>query len=544
MLTHLRIRQLAIVEELEVAFGPGLNVVTGETGAGKSILVEALQLVLGSRARPEMVRSGAERAEIEAIFDVRENPALRRLLGEEVAADGELLLRRVVEASGRTRAYIDGRLSTVGELVRIGAGLCDISSQHEHHSLVDASSHLGYLDAYAGLSAEALQIRAHWESLAAARSRLSALMVRQREDRSDWLQFQITELERVQDLEVDEAEVQRLRNVHRLAALVEAAEARLHGEEGAATGRVARVAADVAAGVRLDPTLTALSERLVALSSELDDVAHELGQYRRALRADPERLERLEDAAHGLRRLRAKHGEDLRAALAGLRSDLAALAGIGNSILDVEAEVASLEAGIAALSAALSRRRRESAAALAAAITQELASLGMGEARVAVDVAEAGLGPRGADHVEFLIATNRGEDPRPLRRVASGGELSRALLAVKRVLAALGPAGMYVFDEVDTGVGGAVAQAIGQKLLDVSMYHPVVCITHLPQIAAFGASHFHVRKEVSEGRTRSLVVQLSPAERLEELARMLGGARVGAAARAAAAELLAGVRIS
>ncbi len=541
MLSLLRIRQFAIVEELEVAFGPGLNVVTGETGAGKSILVDALQLVLGARARPEMVRTGAERADIEAIFDLRQNPTARARLGEELAPDGELLLRRTVEASGRTRAYVDGRLSTVSELARIGAGLCDISSQHEHHSLVDAGSHLSYLDAYAGLATDAAEFRSAWEELIAARSRVEALMAALREDRSDWLRFQLAELERVLELDVDDAEVQRLRNVHELSGLVGAAEGRLHSGEASATERVARVSADLAAAARLDPTLGVLAERLATVETELADVAHELGRYVRGLRADPARLARLEDAAHELRRLRRKHGEDLTAAHAERAKELAALADIGNSILDAEAEVGRLQEGVARRSTALSARRRASASQLAGAITEELASLGMGEARVAVEVAEAGQGPRGADHVEFLIATNRGEEPRPLRKVASGGELSRALLAVTRVLAALGPAGMYVFDEVDTGVGGAVAEAIGQKLRDVSKYHPVVCVTHLPQIAAFGQQHFHVRKQVVGERTRSSVVLLGPEERVEELARMLGGARVGAAARAAAAELLAGV---
>jgi DNA repair protein RecN (Recombination protein N) len=542
VLTLLRIRQLAIVEELEVAFGPGLNVVTGETGAGKSILVDALQLVLGARARPELVRSGAERAEIEAIFDLRANPTARRRLPEDLAPDGELLLRRTVEAGGRTRAYIDGRLATVAELARIGAGLCDISSQHEHHSLVDAGSHLAYLDAYAGLADEAAGLRAVWEELLSARKRVDTLLAAQKEDRADWLRFQIAEIERVLELDVDDAEIQRLRNVHELAGVVGGAEGKLHSAEGSVTARLSRVSADLSSASRLDPALAGLSERLAGLETELADVAHELGRYLRGLRADPARLAQLEDAAHELKRLRRKHGEDLRGAHRERARELDALADVGNHILDAEADVERLTLAVGRRSAALTAHRRGSAARLAAAITDELASLGMGEARVAVEVAEAGQGPRGADHVEFLIATNRGEEPRPLRKVASGGELSRALLAVKRVLAALGPAGMYVFDEVDTGVGGAVAEAIGQKLRDVSMYHPVVCVTHLPQIAAFGRQHFHVRKQVSGERTRSSVVQLSEGERVEELARMLGGSRVGAAARAAAAELLQGAR--
>lgn len=539
MLATLRIRSLAIVEELEVSFGGGLNVVTGETGAGKSILVDALQLVLGGRASPELVRTGAERAEVEAVFDLRDEPTARERLGPELAPDGELVLRRVVEVGGRSRAYVDGRLSTAGELARLAAGLCDISSQHEHHSLVDPAGHLGYLDAYAGLGADVERMRRAWEAARAARAEVESLRAALTDGRADFLRFQVEELERVRALDVDEAEIARLRNVGALVGVVGRAEARLYAGEGAVCGALARVVTDLEGAARLDPSLTPLCERLGAARAELDDLAADLGRYTRGLHADPDRLARLEEAAHEVKRLRRRHGDDLEAARARLAGELAALVDIDDRLAEAEARIEAASREVEAHAARLSRRRREEAARLAAAITAELASLGMGEARIDVAVADAGAGPRGGDRVEFLIATNRGEEPRPLRRVASGGELSRALLAVKRVLAAIGPVGMYVFDEVDTGVGGAVAEGIGRKLRDVAAFHQVVCITHLPQIAAWGSHHFHVRKEVAEGRTRSSVRELSPEARVEELARMLGGVRVGEAARAAARELLA-----
>lgn len=542
MLTLLRIRQLAIVDELEVPFGEGLNVVTGETGAGKSILVDALQLVMGARARPELVRAGAERAEVEALFDLRRAPSVRARLGPDVAPDGELVLRRVVEAEGRTRVYIDGRLGTVSELGRLAAGLCDISSQHEHHSLVDPGTHLGYLDAYAGLGADAEQMRGRWEALTEALARVEALRAALREDRADWLRFQLAELEKVRGLEVDEAEILRLRNVDQLAATLGRAESRLYAADGAVCGALGRVEVDVESAARLDPALGPQVERLAAARAELEDVATELGRYLRNLRADPGRLVELEESAHEVRRLRRKYGDDLAAARSTLEAELSGLSGAVDQLAELDERITRLRHEVERQVARLAARRRAEAQRLAGAITAELGSLGMGEARVAVDVAEAGVGPRGGDKVEFLIATNRGEEPRPLRRVASGGELSRALLAVKRVLAALGPVGTYVFDEVDTGVGGAVAEGIGRKLWDVSRHHQVVCVTHLPQIAAWGDQHFHVRKDVVGERTVSSVRRLTDAERVEELARMLGGARVGEAARAAATELLRGCR--
>lgn len=538
MLATLRIRNLAIVEELEVSFGPGLNVVTGETGAGKSILVDALQLVLGGRASPELVRTGAERAEVEALFDLRRLPETRARLGPEVAPEGELVLRRVIESGGRSRAYVDGRLATAGELARLAVGLCDISSQHEHHSLVDPACHLGYLDAYAGLGSDGEAMRGAWAALGQAQADADALRAALQEQRGDFVRFQLDELDKARHLDLDEAEVSRLRNVEALAGIVGRAEARLYAGDGAACGALARVGADLDAALRLDPTLGTLGERLQAARAELDDVAAELGRYHRGLRADPERLARLEEGAHELRRLRRRHGDDLEAARVRLRGELASMEGAGERLAELEAGIEALLREVERRSGVLSERRRGAARQLAEAMTGELASLGMGEARVAVEVAEAGPGPRGADRVEFLIATNRGEDPRPLRRVASGGELSRALLAVKRVLAALGPVGMYVFDEVDSGVGGAVAEGIGRKLRDVAAHHQVVCITHLPQIAAWGDHHFHVRKQVVDDRTRSSVHELAGDARVEELARMLGGTRVGDAARAAARELI------
>lgn len=537
MLRLLRVRQLAIADEIELELGDGLNIVTGETGAGKSILVDALQLVLGARASPELVRSGAERAEVEALFEL--SPEDReRLAGREVGE--ELVLRRVVEAAGRSRAYVDGRLATVAELGEVARGLCDISSQHEHHSLVDPQGHLGYLDDFAHLGPERAQMERAWALLRDAEAAFDSLRAQLREDRADWLRFQLAELDRVAELDVDEGELSRLRNVEQLAALATRAHQRLYADDGAACATVSRALADVEAASRLDPGVEGLRERLVTVAAELDDLAAELGRYARTQRADPARLAALEEAQHELRRLRRKHGDDLAGARARLGAELGTFERAITALASAEAAIEAARAEVGRVAPRLSARRREEAERLARGITAELGSLGMGEARVNVDVSHAGLGPRGADRVEFLIATNRGEEPRPLRKVASGGELSRALLAVKRVLAATGPVGTYVFDEVDSGVGGAVGEVIGRKLFDVSRHHQVVCITHLPQIAAWGDRHLHVRKSVAGDRTVSSVHRLGEPETVEELARMLGGVRVSDAARAAARELRAG----
>lgn len=540
MLTCLRVRSLAIIDELEVAFGPGLNVVTGETGAGKSILVTALQLVLGARGRPEVVRTGAPRAEVEALFDLRDDPLARARLAEMgMEADAELVVRRVVEAEGRTRAYVNGTLATAQQLARLAAGLVDISSQHEHHSLVDPATHLGYLDAFAGLRAESeavAQAHAAWREVEARKEALAASV---REGRGDLLRFQLAELERVEAGAEDEAEVHRLRHAASLAEATSRAEAALYSGDDAVVGALARVQGLVEQARRVDPALEPVVGQLQAALAELEDAGRALGRYARAVRFDPERLRDLEERLAETRRLRRKYGDDLPGALARIRAELATLDGAADALAALDEAATVARARLAGLAAALSARRREEAERLGGGITGELASLGMGEARVEVGVAEAGLTASGLDRVEFLIATNRGEAARPLRKVASGGELSRALLAIKRVLARMGPVGLYVFDEVDTGVGGAIAEAIGQKLGEVARHHQVLCITHLPQIAAQGDVHLHVRKEVIGDRTRSSITRLGPEERLEELARMLGGARITAATRELARELVA-----
>jgi DNA repair protein RecN (Recombination protein N) len=559
MLAALRIRNVAIAESVEVSFEPGLTVVTGETGAGKSILVHCLLLALGGRASPELVRAGADRAEVEALFDVRDDPALRaRLQSMDLPADDEIVVRRTVSAQGRSRATVNGALVTAAQLQRLGAGLVDITSQHEHHGLSDPDTHLATLDAWVARPELLAGVREAWEQARAAADALAALraQVAARGERTDLLRFQLQEIAGVGpkagELDEVEQEVSRLRHAARLSEVASRADAALSGRERAVLGELARAEADLAAVVPLDPSLGPLVRQLASARIELEDAAHELARYARRVERDPESLARLEERLSALKRLVRRHGSiDAAIALrASIEEQLAVLddAGLHLDRLEADRSVALARAGAAAEE--LSRVRRERAAALGRAIGAELGDLGMGGALVRVEVAPllpqegelahagARLTARGIDHVELLVAPNPGEPPRPLSRIASGGELSRALLATKRVLAGLGPVGTYVFDEVDTGVGGAVAESIGRKLAAVARHHQVICVTHLPQIAAFGQAHLHVSKHVEGDRTASRVRRLEAEERVEELARMLGGRKIGAAARSAARALL------
>lgn len=563
MLSLLRVRNLAIIDALEVEFGPGLNVVTGETGAGKSILVTALQLVLGARGRPEMVRTGAKSAEVEALFELPDDSAMRaRLDAAGLAAGDELLVRREVRPNGRTRAFINGRLATQTQLSALAAGLADISSQHEHHSLVDPKTHLHYLDAFGALEGARAEVAKAYGALSTASTQLVELQeaLRERADREDLLRFQIKEIDDLApvpgELEELEEEAARLRHADRLARAAGGAEEEIYARDGAIAEKLARIAAEVRAAAAIDASLSDAAQRIEEARVQLEDVAGDLGRYARELRFDPERLAEVEERLHRLSRLMRKFGSSIEDVLAHrdrAAAELERFERHEEHLAQAEAAVEEAKAQAARVARALSERRRKVSGKLGRKISAELSSLGMGGARVVVELAPlegksgleidgARLSPTGIDRAEFLIAPNKGEQARPLAKVASGGELSRAMLAIKRTLAGLGPVGTYVFDEVDSGVGGGVAEVIGRKLADVARHHQVICITHLAQIAVYGDVHFRVSKSVRGERTHSEIARLDDEERLEEIARMVGGLTITERTRAAAAEMLAQAR--
>lgn len=564
MLRALQVRDLAIIDEVEVSFGMGLNIVTGETGAGKSILIDALGLVLGARASAgDIVRTGAAQAEVTALFTPGDDP-VRRARFEEAGIDwdDELVVRRVVgseRSGGRSRAWLNGRLVSLAQLTALTAGLADVTSQHDQQTLTDPATHLTLLDASASLEAPRAAVAAAYAALHEATARLEGVLrdLRGRADREDLLRYQVKEIDEASlapGCEEEWArERERLRHAVRLSEGSSEAEEVLYNRDGSVLDELSRVAESLRKLSDVDPALDGPRDLVDQALTLVQEASRELGKYSRGVHSDPERLNELEDRMQKLSRLKRKYGSTVEEVLAFRAKAQAEL----DNIVHGEARIAALEASVEAARAAageaareLSRRRREGAGRLGAAISQELASLGMGGARVVVDVAHTAPGssdlavdgarllPTGIDRVEFLIAANRGEDPRPLRKIASGGELSRALLAVKRVLTDVGPRTFYVFDEVDTGVGGAIAEVIGQKIKQVAHRNQVLCITHLAQIAVYADKHFVVQKREVGERTASLVRELSEAERLEEVARMLGGIRVTDRTREAAAEML------
>lgn len=565
MLHSLAAQNLVLIEQVAIEPGPGFNVLTGETGAGKSMLVDALGLVLGGRANPDDVRNGEREATVEALFEIE--PGSRVAAKLEAAGiafeDRQLVVRRVIQSEGRSRAYLNGRMVTATQLLELAPDLCDIASQHESVSLTDPSTHLEYLDAFGKLTSDRIALEAAVDAALAASAELARACEaeKSRAEREDFLRFQLREIDELDPRPNEEAELEnergRLKHAEKLGSSTRRAADRLYEAEGAMCDELGRLASEIDGAAALDGTLAPLARSIESARAELADTARALSRYADAVEANPDRLAEVEDRLFRLKKLLRRHGPnvDLRAQRDAIAGELDALTSSQERRAALEASLDALTSKAADSARALSRKRCEAADKLADAIGRELAQLGMGRARVIVDVGTsaaiageplavdgARLTRTGIDRVEFLIAPNPGEDPRPLRRIASGGELSRALLALKRVLAEKGPAGLYVFDEVDAGVGGAIAEVIGRAMADVSQHRQVICVTHLPQIAALADTHFVVTKSETRGRTTTRVRKLSTSERVEEVARMIGGLKVGDAARRAAEEMLGASR--
>jgi DNA repair protein RecN (Recombination protein N) len=559
MLVELRVTNFVLIEHLELRLERGFNALTGETGAGKSIVIGALGLVLGGRAAPDLVRPGAPEAEVEALFDVSRAPLAReRVAVAGLDAGDEIVLRRVVQSSGRSRAYLNGRLCTATQLSELAPELVDISSQHQSVSLTDPATHLMYLDAFAKLEADRMRLSEVVDELVAKTKQVAELerIERSRGEREAFLRFQLAAIDEVSPRPDEAAELEtersRLRHADRLARATRDAADRLYDKDSAICDELARLGGELAAARDLDATLAPLCESIDAARSALADAARALGRYADGVEANPARLVEVDERLFQLNRLMRQHGGDVASVLearARMLAEIESLSSAEGRLASERAEAARLMDKASAMARALSAARKKAAVALGETIGKELDALGMGRAKVVVEVAPqrggsdlevegVRLGRDGIDRVEFLIAPNPGVEPRPLRRIASGGELSRALLALKRALADGGPAGLYVFDEVDAGVGGAVAERIGRAIADVARHRQVLCITHLASIAAFADAHFVVEKREEVGLATTRVARTVGKDRLGELARMLAGAKVGPAARKAAEELL------
>ncbi|EQD61784.1 DNA repair protein RecN [mine drainage metagenome] len=549
MLTTLYVRDLAVVAGAEITLGAGLTVVTGETGAGKSLLVDALLLLGGARADATLVRSGAERAEVSAEFDLAASPAARAWLREEALDDGEHCnLRRVLAAEGGSRAWINGRPVALTQLGALAAHLLEIHGQHEHQALLQREQQLALLDAYGAHSVTLAQVRELAQRLRAlAREAATLGDGSERDARLALLAHQCTELERWalpgERLATLEAEQRRLGHAERLLAGSAALVDQLEGDDGL-RNRLARAAAELARLAEIDADLGASRELLDAALIQISEAGSALAHYAEARDLDPDRLAEVDAHLQHLHDLARKHRcapAELPAVLEQLRDEHGRLHGAGARLDALVRERDALTHAYDTAATALSAARQQAAQRLGAEVSALMGTLGMpgGQLQVALEATAPGAADaQGRERCEFLISTNPGQATRPLRRVASGGELARISLALEVSMLGLDDVGCMVFDEVDSGIGGAVAEIVGQKLRALGRVRQVLCVTHLAQVAAQGHAHLRVSKHSDGAATRTQIETLDVGGRRDELARMLGGVSITPETRAHARAML------
>ncbi|MCR4399219.1 MAG: DNA repair protein RecN [Firmicutes bacterium] len=549
MLSRLRIRDFALVDSLEIEFGSGLNVLTGETGAGKSIIIDAVEMLLGGRASADCVRSGRESASVEGVFSVRDNASAREYvasLGIEPA--DELVLSREISASGRSVARVNGKAATAGVLRELGGRLVDIHGQHEHQSLLRPETHVEVLDAFGGAAVGALRTRVAglYRDLRAADAEFRGILKgeRDRARRLDILRYQHREIGSVsprpgEDLELaEEAEV--LRNAERLKQRALAAYALLYeGGETSATDILGSASAEVAGAAAFDPVLSPLAEAINEASEVIKEAARDLRSYAERLETNVGRLAAVEARMDAIQQLKSKYGDTIEEILRFQDECAAEIERLENSeglAESLEKRRAALSASLGEACAELSRERRRIAPTLQSRVNAELEALGMGACAFVVGISteeddegvlvegrRLAFGPNGVDRVEFLIAPNPGEPPKPLGRIASGGEMSRVMLALKSVIADVDMLPCLIFDEIDAGIGGSTAKAVGERLAMIGRRRQVLCVTHLANIACRAGTHILIWKETDGRSTRTLARAIAGPERTREIARMLGG---------------------
>lgn len=548
MLELLHIENIAIIEAADIEFAPGFNALTGETGAGKSIVIDSLSAVLGQRTSRELIRTGAEKAFVSAAFSGMA-PELTEELGIQPEADGTLLLQREIQTDGKNVCRVNGRPVTVGQLRALGARLLNIHGQHDGQQLLDEEQHIVYLDSFGRVESLAITYAEKYKNFTDIRRQIGALQMDEAEKarRVDTLQYQIEELRRAKLTPGEEEELTArrgmLRNAEKFLDAVAGADYALNGDDsGGGALSALRQAQDALGGVRhLDDAFGQLYERLGEAYSEVYDIAATVEDKRGELDVSPGELDRVESRMDLLYRLKKKYGatvEDMLDYQARCEAELAQIEDAGDTLVRLEQALSKAEKEARQAAQALSDARKAAADRLTAQILTELQQLDMGKIRFAVDFAEKPLDSDGMDTVRFLMSANVGEELRPIHKIASGGELARIMLAMKNVLSEQDHVGTMVFDEVDTGVSGRAAQKVAEKMARISRRKQVLCVTHLPQLAAMADTHFSVEKGERGGRTYTEVRRLDREQRRRELARLTGGSHVSQTMLDGAEELL------
>jgi DNA repair protein RecN (Recombination protein N) len=537
MLLNLTITNFAIIDRLEVQFDEGFNVLTGETGAGKSIVLDAFGLLLGDRARPDLVRAGASEATVEALFDLKgRDDIVQAFVASGFSVEDELVLRRVVQSGGRSRAYVNGSLATLAQLQPLSEQLVTVCGQHEHQSLLHRSVHLAVLDRFGCLEQELLNYRDSYLSMQKVAQQLESLeeAERDRQQRLDFLRHQAEEIAGAELLPGEEEELlgERLllQNAERLASATRGGYEALYEGDGAVCETLGRLSSELQSVGEVDQELADLAEAVQRSLFELEDVSAQLRSYLGRITFEPDRLEAIEGRLVVLTRLKRKYAPSVDEILSlqeNFGREIAELENAQETRENLAEELLTLSAESNSLGKKLSEARKSAAKLLESALLEEMAALAMPGA--AFDVSFSVLdkpGYEGLERVEFMVSSNPGEPLMPLAKVASGGELSRMMLALKRLAPDADSVPTVIFDEVDAGIGGAAATAVGRKLQAVSRVSQILCVTHLPQVAAFADHHHRVLKREVDGRTLTAMERLDGDKRVQEMARMLGGATV------------------
>jgi len=551
MLTRIAVRNFAIIDQVEVEFAPGFTVLSGETGAGKSILIDALILAIGGKASADQVRSGAESAEGSAIFEIDPESEQSELLQEQgipPERDREMILRRQVSAPGKSRAWINSRSVPLSLLYQVGRKLVDIYGQHEYQTLLRSEQHLDLLDGYSGLEQELLKYREIFQEYQVRvkeyeRMRMSE---QERKERVDFLQFRISELERArlkageeEDLAMEQ---ERLKHCEVLRQAGELAFQELYNQDGSIAEKMARIQAELEKAGKFDLKLIELAKSLAEARAIVEEAGAEFGNYLRGLDADPGRLLEIEDRRAEIHRLKRKYQvsvPELIELAEASRKELENLVNYESRSAELEQKLTAKKKELMGRAEDLSRERKTQAKSLSRKMEQLLKELGMEKCRFEVRLEKLNQpSAEGIDQAEFFLSPNPGEDLKPLSKIASGGELSRIMLALRGILARKLGAPVMIFDEVDAGIGGAVAEVVGKKLKELSQKNQVLCVTHLAQIARFADHHFYAWKQMEKNRTVTRIKNLGKEERVEELARMLGGIKITDKTRAYAREML------
>jgi len=572
LLSELQISNFAIIDNLSVSFGPGLTVITGETGAGKSILVNAINLLLGSRGSADLIRSGSQEATVTALFNLAgEDDSVKSLEMLDKFGSVEVLVKRTLSTSGRNRVFINDQLTTVGLLTDFCRGLVSISGQHEHQLFLEPEAHLETIDRFGGLEKQVQTYAQTFAELKRVMTEIRQLrrQAQERKEKEELRFFQLEEINKARvkvDEEIQlEEERERLRHVESLKEGVATAQQILYSDSGAVVEAVSKCQKILADLGGLDPSLKPLAESLEDLRHGVEDVSFSLRDYAQRIQADPARLEWVEERLHTLKRLMQKYGGSTQAVIEHaeqLRQELEATESDEVEIEEKEKALEKIRQKALEEALDLSKSRRKTASLLGKAVEKTSASLDMPSCRFevqfaleetsspsspsrparsgteAIRVGEHMLDEKGLDRVAFFFSANPGEEVRPMAKIASGGELSRIVLALKELLARKTAQETLIFDEVDSGIGGRTADRVGRSLKALAQRHQVVCITHLPQIACYGDHHYVVSKTTHQGRTITAMDELTGQERLEEIARMLGGEKISAKTRAHAKEML------